>query len=166
MKKIKLTNYSKPTPGTNRAQEKLYTALLGNNVRLTASNQKDILKLLAAVSAQLTELIIATNTLYISVFTEYRRLYFYLDRKNKIADMLLQIEKSFNLLFDRQAFENGNYFTLVHMASILSSLQSICGELLKLSEKRNFTMISRQIDQLYNQAAALSDQLADVGRIS
>lgn len=160
MKKIKLENYTDPKPGSIFVRDKSYWVWLGNGVKRSFSNRKHAEAFLVATNRFLNQKVFELNRLYVEVFAEYRRLWFYFDKSqtvinNRIEANLEWTNKKFNLMIDISSHINGNFTSFQNMRVIIDNLRDIVNELMTLQkqknnwvEKYNLAVIAARLDEL------------------
>ena len=142
MKKVKLEKYTEPRVGSIYTRDKYYWVWLGNDTKHRFSNRKHAEAFLARTNRFLNERVFELNRLYVEVFAEYRRLWFYFDRAeiagNERIEMMLEwINKKFNIMIDRSGGENGNFNTFINMRVIIDNLRQIVLTLEELQKRKN-----------------------------
>lgn len=139
MKQVKITGLQEPSPESVYTDRLLYKINLGNGIVRSYTTKKQAQAFLTEVSRFLTYKLHECNELYISVFTMYRRAWFYFDhnkpKARPIGDLrekerlceyhLHQIAETFTTLYRRSSWANGNHFVFVHFATILTGLADI-----------------------------------------
>ncbi len=142
MKKIKIEKYDEPRVGSIYTRDKYYWVWLGNGSKHRFSNRKHAEAFLARTNRFLNERVFELNRLYVEVFAEYRRLWFYFDRgamfgNEKIENNIEWLNKKFNILIDRSGGENGNMNSFNNMRMIVDMLREIVLTLEELQKRKN-----------------------------
>jgi hypothetical protein len=165
MKKVKINYVNLPTKESVYTNDLFYKVNLGNGIvkKFTAKAEAD--KFLNEVSKFLTYKLHECNELYISVFAYYRRAWFYFDHnKHKpskgrdLADLyskerecdhhLLSCHNTFNLLYKRANWANGNHFVFVHFNTILTGLLETVKILAFIYENKSIGGIQYELEIL------------------
>jgi len=142
MKKIKIEKYDEPRVGSIYTRDKYYWVWLGNGSKHRFSNRKHAEAFLAQTNRFLNERVFELNRLYVEVFAEYRRLWFYFDKSatldnERIEGLLEFTNKKFNILIDRSGGENGNFNVWHSMRVLIDNMLEIVKVLEDLQKKKN-----------------------------
>lgn len=160
MKKIKIENYENPKPLSIYTKDKYYWVWLGNETKHRFSNRKHAEAFLVRTNRFLNERLFELNRLYVEIFTEYRRLWFYFDRKAMESNIQIEgtlewINKKFNIVIDRSQGINGNFNVFQNMLIIVDNLKHIIKVLTDLQtqknnwvERYNLIVISKRLDEI------------------
>ena len=159
MKKVKVTNLTYPVKNSIYVKEKKYWVALGNKVRVSFTNRKNALAFIAQTNRFLNEKTFELNKIYVDIFSEYRRIWFYFDSKNaRLMNFEQQIgflEKRFDLLIDTSSYEDGNYNAFFHIRGIVYLLQEMLTQMQRVmagknnyAEKYNLGIYLRRLDDL------------------
>lgn len=159
MKKVKLANLREPVKDSIYVKEKKYWVSLGNQVKVSFTNRKNALAFIAQTNRFLNEKTFELNKIYVDVFSEYRRIWFYFDSKNahrvNFEQQIGFLEKRFDLLIDTSRYTNGNYNAFFHMRGIvdlikemLTQMQQVMAGKNNYAEKYNLSIYVRRLDDL------------------
>lgn len=161
MKSIKINGLSEPDKQSVFTDRLCYTVNLGNGIVKKFSNKAQAQRFLNEVSKYLTYKLHECNELYISVFSYYRRAWFYFDHNkhtnNKLGlydkdkfceDTLQHLAQSFNILYRRANWANGNHFVFVHFNNITNGLQCVVQALQILYENKSNAAVSYELQIL------------------
>jgi hypothetical protein len=161
MKSIKINGLNEPDKESVYTDRLCYTVNLGNGIVKKFSNKAQGQRFLNDVSKYLTYKLHECNELYISAFGYYRRAWFYFDHNkhtsNKLGlydkdkfceETLIQISETFNILYRRANWANGNHFVFVHFNNITNGLQSVTEALISLYENKSAPAIGYELQIL------------------
>jgi hypothetical protein len=130
MRQIKIQAINFPGK-TDYIKFNMYSVSLGNDSRTYFSNLKDAKLFVADTNRFLNLKLHEFNQVFISIFSEYQRNWFYFDSKNgkanknlslsegKITENLQSITKAMNFMVTRSGSPNGNYFTFTNFYNCL-----------------------------------------------
>jgi len=161
MKAIKIIGLNLPDKTSVYTNNLRYTINLGNGIKKSFDNKAKAQKFLNEVSKYLTYKLHECNELYICVFTLYRRAWFYFDHNkpgSNFADLyakdrlceahMIGITETFNILYKRANWANGNHFVFVHFNNILHALIETLNVLMELYAGRSAGAINYEIEIL------------------
>lgn len=130
---MKVINIKGITPKRN-----IYQIVLGNGNLIEKKSLKQAKKVLVELNRFLTDRTYELNKIY-GQLLEYHRIHIwgYCDPFNERAanNYFSNIQKSFELAFERSHYENGNHFTFHHLKNICTNLRDIT-RLFKLFDKK------------------------------
>lgn len=164
MKKIKIKGLTEPDKNSVFINSRFYTVNLGNGIKKQFLNKADAVKFVNEVSKYLTYKLHECNELYISAFTYYRRAWFYFDNdkvtKSNLADLyasdrncnyyLTAINETFEILYKRANWANGNHFVFVHFNNILENLSAVTRILIDLYSTKSAGAVLYELEILSN----------------
>lgn len=168
MKQIKINKLSLPDKESVFTDRQFYWVNLGNGVKRKFRNKKEALAFLAEVSRLLTYKLHETNELYISLFTYYRRAWFYFDHnpgagRHAYADWykmericrnnIETIENMFDVIYRRHQGENGNYFVFNNFYTIFDAMQKVIANLYALYEPKGMAGVLYELEILNKKVA-------------
>ncbi len=159
MKKIKLKAFYRADKKSIYKRDQVHKVYLGNGLTKSFSNIHDAQAYLATTNRMLNDLSLELNSVYIDAWSEYRRLYpiFFelLADQAHIIEHNSQIERTFNLLYNRSSYLNGNHFTFTRFYYIIEHIQGLCQEVLQvlILKRRNYNLFQlriliRRLDQI------------------
>jgi hypothetical protein len=163
MKKIKIETYSTPRPESHYSRDKYYWVWLGNGSKRLFSNRKHAEAFLVKTNRFLNEKIFELNRLYVEIFAEYRRLWFYFDSDRKIVseqvdDLMVWINRKFTITIENSRNENGNFNVFRNLRQIISDLShiiNVCSDLQAQKnnwvEKYNLIVMQRRLSDIENE---------------
>ena len=146
MKKIRIEKIKTGDKSAVYTKQKRHCVYLGNRVSVYFSDMKKAKAFLVQTNEFLNQKLYEINSLYIEVFTEYRKAWFYFfdiyDRslhivsENKILMDIGAIEKKMSLMVARSHFPNGS--TIVHQgfSYIIDVLMDITDTLILLYKQK------------------------------
>jgi hypothetical protein len=142
MKKIKIENYREPVKESIYTRDKRYWISLGNGARLSFTNRKDAKAFLARTNRFLNERVFDLNRIYVDVFSEYRRIWFYFDDGEKENNERIELTMHwtnvrFNVMIRNAGYESGNAYAFQNLRTIISNLLEIIATLRDVQKRRN-----------------------------
>ena len=116
MKKITLTRILTADRSSIYTKRKNYCISVGNGVSARFSNLEKAEAFLTKLNEELNFNLSVMNMILVEIFTNYRRLWFYLNNlpeysahERRITEAFQDIDRYFNIMVTRSHFENGNY---------------------------------------------------------
>lgn len=128
MKKIKIKSAGLPDKSSHLKEGKKFTIFLGNGITMYFTTVKDKNYALAEINRRLNAILFELNEMYIFLFGEYRRLWFYMInesmmRETKIHESNSEINRNFALLTERSHWVNGNVFSFKNIEIVMNNLE-------------------------------------------
>jgi hypothetical protein len=173
MKKIVIKNLTKSDKSSVHTRQRKHCVFLGNDSSVYFSDMKKAKAFLVATNEFLNQKLFELNALYIDLFTEYRKSWFYFfniyDRKmhitgeNNVLMEISTIEKKMTLMVARAHFENGSSIVWHGFRVIISSMKNITGSLSYLYKTKKFYAQSHQIRAIEARIIILENQLNEWG---
>jgi hypothetical protein len=170
MKKINITQYALPDPGSVYLDKQLYCVYTGFRNVYFGSEVK-AKRFLNDANRLLNYVLHSSNFLYYNLFAEYRKAWFYMENNQKypspeeITNIFLSIDKSFNWLIARSGSSmNGNINSFRFLEKILIELLKISIYLSQVNNDKNRTTEKHIIEIYINQINELIRQLKDFGK--
>lgn len=175
MKLVTVKDVRPPVPGHLLTDYSYYTIHLGNGkvCQFTQSRQADAF--LVATSTFLTDMLISVNEMYIVVFSEYRKLWFYFDGRKK--DNLNEMQKTERKLraqidiiqhtFDnihRNRISGGNSLPFKLIAEALGAIHKAAKVLVEMRKKRSEYVEKVMLENLRKNCFFLLREMADYGQ--
>jgi len=161
MKAAKIERFDEKNKNSILTRDHSFRVVLGNNSTNTFSNRKHLTKFLAETNEFLKTKLFELNKIYIEVFTEYRKMWFYFDNEQReiiamrFDEDLQFINKSFTLIIDRSGWENGNWMVFKHLGNIITMFEGILREMIDVQrtksnyvEKRNLEVVASRLEYL------------------
>lgn len=162
MKKINLKSVYKPTTAPGYAPQKLYKICLGNGKIINYTSVKAARADLAKINRQLNVWLCDMNEIYISIFTQYRRAWFYYydaqtktnnsANENKLKDCLDFINECLNRSVTNTSGVNGQALAWNFFNKAIRESLNACSELDKLYKRRSMNaerlFIAAMVDRI------------------
>jgi hypothetical protein len=169
MKRIKLNQVKSPDKSSIYTNAQRHTLCLGNDVKLSFTNKRAFNSAVFHINEDLTGILYQINDAYVLCFTEYRRLWFYLENQHsrtlhKSDEYQMELTRLFNLLSDRNGWANGNYFAFKYFYMIIDSLVGWLDNLVELRHKKKQYVEMRLLQQKQKEIAAIRLTLDNVGK--
>jgi hypothetical protein len=169
MKKIKIKNLHDGDKSSHYTERKKHTVFLGNNVTVYFSDRKKAEAFLVETNKFLNLKLFELNALYIDLFIEYRKAWFYFfniyDRNmhvngsNLVIREIETIEKKMTLMVARSHFGNGSSIVWQGFKIILESMDNIAGSLIELYKTKKHYAEAHQIRVIEERTGNLRKQL-------
>lgn len=167
MKKIKIENYDEPIIGSIYTRDKLYWVWLGNRVKRSFANRKHAEAFLVEVSRFLNQCTFELNLIYVEIFSEYRRLWFYFDKKAiesfEMDRIMTWVNKNFDLLIGTSGI-NGNFNSFRNCSLIIDNLNEIIQNLKNLHLSRNKYAELYTLEVCRRRLQKINDELENFGK--
>src|SRR5665647_909073 len=129
MKQVLLKNITKPDKSSVYVKRKAYCLALDWNLTYYFTDLKDAKKCLAEVNRFLNNKLFEINEAFISVYSSYRRIWFYLDATRDLQRDIEDNIKLIDVLFDRTitstAGPSGNFIAFGNLKKITKTLIKI-----------------------------------------
>lgn len=158
MKAAKIERFDEKNKNSILTRDHSFRVVLGNNSTNTFSNRKHLTKFLAETNEFLKTKLFELNKIYIEVFTEYRKMWFYFDSKERAIislrfdEDITVINKKFDLIIERGGWENGNSFVFIHLNNIVKMFEKVLSDMIEVQrvksnyvEKRNLEVIASRL---------------------
>lgn len=143
MKSIKITNII----SENSSKHK-YKIILGNSIEAKFTNTKKAESFLTSVNKNLNEKLRNLNSIYITIYSDFRANWLYYDdyrwtQAIEIQNLSKEVEEIFDLIIDTSTTENGGITVFEQLHDIIERLLSII-EIHKtlLKDRSNFAAAS------------------------
>lgn len=171
MKQINITQYSKPDMDSVYLKDHLYCVFIGIR-RVYFKSEVKTKRFIAETNRLLNSILNGSNYLYYNLFSEYRKVWFYLDDRSKYSNIEEQmvstfnsIDKSFTWLVNRTATSmNGNANAFSFTDKILRELLIVANFVKGVLTDKDKYSESRTIDIYINQIFDLLKQLNSWGK--
>jgi hypothetical protein len=174
MKKIVLKTITKSDKSSIHTAQRKHSIFLGNEVTIYFSDKKKAAAFLVATNQFLTQKLFELNALYIDLFTEYRKSWFYFfniyDQKmhlasdNNVLQEIAAIERKMTLMVARAHFGNGSSIVWQGFRVIIDSMKNITVTLSHLYKSKKFYAQSHQIRAIEARIKILETQLSVWGK--
>ncbi len=174
MKKIKLQNISLKDKSSIFTKRKMYSVFLGNDIDVFFTDLKDAKAFLVATNEFLNQKLYELNALYMELFCEYRKAWFYFFN---IIDSRIQnigvtgvfrefeiIEKKITLMAARSGYQNGSSIVWHSFKISTESLQIISNSLISMYKSKKHYSEAYQVRVINERIKTLSDQLESWGK--
>ena len=176
MKQIKIQSIIPPNKSSHYIKDNMYSILLGNDHREYFKNIKPAKRFLAETNRFLNSKLHECNYLYYSLFTEFRRIWFFFNSEDpkrakelrRIEDIIENcfnsIDKAINLLVNRSHYTNGNYFTWHHFYNLIDYYMDIIEQIKRVLCIRKYHIDLKRIEIFEQQAVKLKTELMNYGK--
>lgn len=174
MKKIQLTNVKFADKQARLIKQRKHCVYLGNGVSVYFTDLKAAKSFLVKTNQFLNQKLFELNSLYIDLFTEYRKAWFYFfnvyDRKlhrnseNFVLIEIQTIEKKMTLMVARAHFDNGSTIVFQGFRIILSSMETITETLIDLYKAKKHYAEAHQIRAIQSRIEILKAQINEFGK--
>ena len=170
MKKVRIEQLNEPKIRSIFLKDKFYWVWLGNGTKHRFTNRKHAEAFLAQTNRFLNERVFELNRLYVEIFAEYRRLWFYFDNHSvvsneKIENLLEWTNKKFNILIERSSGVNGNFNAFQNMRILIDNLLEVVKVLEELQQRKNnwvekysLAVIATRLNELENALAKYENE--------
>jgi hypothetical protein len=173
MKKIAIRTITKADKSSIHTKQRKHSIFLGNEVTIYFSDKKKAAAFLVATNLFLNQKLFELNALYIDLFTEYRKSWFYFfniyDKKmhlsgdNQVLREISVIENKMTLMVARAHFNNGSSIVWQGFRVIIDSMKTITATLSHLYKTKKFYAQSHQIRAIEARINILERQLKEWG---
>lgn len=146
MKQIKITQYGMPDNTSLYINDKMYSVYLGNNIIKYFPSYKGAKMFLAKTNRFLNSKLHELNYIYTLMFSEYRRIWFFLESEIEIAIniQITNIDKKFNFCCRKANSGNGNVMTIKNMLYLADCINIIFNKIKDiLLHKKYYTDLKR-----------------------
>ena len=167
MKNVQLKNISQAG--------KIYSVYLGNGTVHNFSSHRNANQFIGITNKFLTQRLYNTREIYASVWNKYQTSWGYFSHNKPTMNaelratdrlcrtLLMQCDDAFNLIVDRCALTNGNYFVFIHLNFIIDNLQQTVRNLSNISRKQSATAELYCYDSLFRRMQDLKSELSNYG---
>jgi hypothetical protein len=145
MREVRLFKIDLPNKSSVYTEQRTYRVFLGNETKRSFSNFKDAKAFLSETNRFLTEKLYELNYMYSVVFTEYRKVWFYMSDNHSIRRIEDKVNESFALIDrgfiqagDRSGTTNGNYFIFNYFSNICENLITVLELIIQVHTHRNY----------------------------
>jgi hypothetical protein len=139
MRKTHLHTITDPKPGSIYTRDKKYWIWLGNGIKCSFSNKKQAVSFLANLSKLVNEKLFELNLIYIDIFAEYRRLWFYFDveqLRQSPDEQLHYINKNFDMLANTR-WQQSNIGAFNRLRNLIDDLKQLTQLVIEVAIKKN-----------------------------
>jgi len=174
MRKIRIENLTKADKSNHITKQRKHQVFLGNNVTVYFSDMKKAKAFLTVTNYFLNRKLFEINALYIDIFTEYRKAWFYssgeYDRQmhfindNFVFRDIEIIDRKFSLMVSRSHFENGSSIVWHGMYIIIECCESTIGKLTDLYKAKKHYAEAHQLNVIAERLGILKLQLDEYGK--
>ena len=169
MKKITLNHIQLADKSSIRLSQKAYTICLGNGNIIRLSNKKEAEAILAEINRDLNFYLVMLNTIYIDVYTHYRKLWFYFNNRNGVEQErdlnsnFSYLDRDFELMVTRSHYENGNQFVFKNFFTACEYLETNIKILQAVELARGGYAEIRMLRVILTRIEFLRDELGSMG---
>ena len=143
MKKINLTYIRRPAKESVFSWQKTFSVFLGNGVNCSFTSEKKAKIFLAQTNRFLNDTLQELNQIYISIFTEYRNLWFVIDIEKIIEERLQNCDRLWRRIVLQRHGENSNTFIYLDFIKLSEEMKTIIEELCgQLKQQKNYARIN------------------------
>ena len=170
MKKIVLKQFT-------THEESRYRVHLGNGTTHTFSSKRKLLAFLNQTNKFLSTQLFEVHGVYMSVWQEYQRAWFYfgwennkqwtlhyLDQK-KCDENLQSCEQAITLAWQRHTWDNGNHSAFKHLNVAIECLKEVTHILQRLHKRRSSTVEIYRLNALFKQLLHASATINAYGQL-
>jgi hypothetical protein len=139
MRKTHLHTITDPKPGSIYTRDKRYWIWLGNGVKCSFTNKKHAVSFLANLSKLVNEKLFELNLIYIDIFAEYRRLWFYFDveqLRQSPDEQLHYINKNFDMMANNHR-QQSNIDAFNRLRNLIDDLKAFTQLVIEVAIKKN-----------------------------
>jgi hypothetical protein len=172
MRAINLFKIELPIKSSHYTKQRMYSVWLGNGAKRYFSNLKDAKAFITETNRFLNDRLHELNYQYGVIFTEYRKVWFYLSdnyetRKfeKKIIECFAFIDKFFIQAGTRSGTINGNYFVFNYLFGICEHLVIIIDEIINVLKQRRYSAEEKRVDTFKRQIVFIRSELDGFGKI-
>ncbi len=170
MKKITLTRILTADRSSIYTKRKHYCISVGNGVSARFSNLEKAEAFLTKLNEELNFNLSVMNMILVEIFTNYRRLWFYLNNlpeysahERRITEAFQDIDRYFNIMVTRSHFENGNYFVFQNFRRCLAAMDEILSVLKKYELQRTAYAEYRMLKALSERIDIVRSEINQLG---
>lgn len=166
MKKIKLTNIYPGDKTSLLTDLKKNTIFLGDGYRFMFTDMKVANNFLAETNRFINNKMAEINEAYITVFTEFRRLWYDLSRSDtrSVRAILNQVDKEIELIFSR--YDNPNFLILKKIIVIFDLLNDALEFFIDKYKKSNNWSFAHRLEGIVKYYLSLKYDVKNYGKDS
>jgi len=143
---------------------------LGNGLNVLFSNINEVTGFLAKTNKFLNAKIFELNELYIEIFSNYQRLWFFFNNSTELLDSerivesnLYLIPRNLTMMVTRSGFENGNQFVFLQFQKSINALIKTIEVLQEVQKDRYNYLESNTLNTLKERCFSLQKQIETYG---
>jgi len=170
MRKIVINDIIYPDLNSNYTHRRKYCVALGNSTRVYFDNLKDAKKYLADTNRFLNNKLHELNYIYINVFAEYRKLWFYFAEKQMqryeqdINETFKVIDFKFQNLYRVNYTVNGNYFAFLSLDKIARNIREVFSIIIEVQKAKKFYADAQRVYMFDTQAHRIIMELKNYNK--
>lgn len=172
MRAITLFKIELPNKSSHYTKQKQYSVLLGNGSKRYYSNLKEAKTYMTETNRFLNDRLHELNYQYGIIFSEYRKVWFYLSDnydtrifEAKIIECFSFIDKFFLQAGTHSGTINGNHFVFNYLFGICDHLIIIIDEIINVLKQRHYSTEEKRIDTFKRQIVFIKSELENYGKI-
>jgi hypothetical protein len=172
MRAINLFKIELPNKSSHYIKQRMYLIGLGNGAKRYFSNLKEAKAFMTETNRFLNDRLHELNYQYGVIFSEYRKVWFYLSdnyetRKfeAKIIECFSFIDKFFMQAGTRSGTINGNYFVFNYLFGICEHLMTIIDEIINVLKQRHYSAEEKRVDTFKRQIVFIKSELDNFGKV-
>jgi len=138
----------------------IYKVSIGNGIHRDFKNKKSCLKFLVNCNRYLTIKLVEVNSIFVNLFTHYRRNWFYFDHNKNPGFELFEADRRckknlesisnvFDIMVERSHYQNGNHFVFAHFKMILRDMKQVITLLQVLMKSKSNTVDFHELHIIY-----------------
>jgi hypothetical protein len=173
MKKIKINALREGDKSSVFTKQRRHQVVLGNGQTVYFKDLKRAKAYITATNEFLNQKLYEINALYIDVFTEYRKAWFYFfdiyDRRmhivsdNNVLQEIHLIENKMTIMVARAHFTNGPFIVWNGFRLMLESMENICNTLIYLYKQKKHYSEAHQVRAILSRINIMYKELERYG---
>lgn len=172
MRAINLFKIELPNKSSHYTKQRMYSVWLGNGAKRYFSNLKEAKAFMAETNRFLNDRLHELNYQYGVIFTEYRKVWFYLSDnyetrnfEKKIIGCFAFVDKFFIQAGTRSGTLNGNYFVFNYLFGICEYLITIINEIINVLNQRRYSAEEKRVETFKRQIEFVNSEIGKFGKI-
>lgn len=148
MRQIKIIKIGNPAKNSHYMKQNMYSVYLGNGVTEYFSSIKMAKNFLAKTNKFLNSKLHELNYIYTLLFSEYRRVWFYLSIESEInfCNEMVSIDKMFNNCINKCHYSNGNVYTINYLSNLSNKIAILLEDIKKVMIYKKIYVDVQRID--------------------